>query len=233
MTYQQINKSGQRNNWMGGLNIGALKDGENHALLFSEWLIEKYATKQMPLTHLSGAGTPMPTISGLSMYPYIREARRILGRKAYDQKEFFMREQDIRADMSTSGRDFNPSKIGITHYAIDMHGCRYRNWEPSKSASSAPLTEEYVRPILIPLESLIPQKIDNLLIGSKGIAVSSIVNAATRVHVGEWAVGSASGAIAGWISKKYPDFTPEEILTRGKIKELQKYLEEQGVKFDI
>jgi len=233
MTYQQINKSGQRNNWMGGLNIGALKDGENHALLFSEWLIEKYATKQMPLTHLSGAGTPMPTSSGLSMYPYIREARRILGRDAYDQKEFFMREQDIRADMSTSGRDFNPSKIGITHYAIDMHGCRYRNWEPSKSASSAPLTEEYVRPILIPLESLIPQKIDNLLIGSKGIAVSSIVNAATRVHVGEWAVGSASGAIAGWISKKYPDFTPEEILTRGKIKELQKYLEEQGVKFDI
>jgi hypothetical protein len=231
MTYEQINKSGQRNNWMGGLNVGALKDGENHALLFSEWLMEKYATKQMPLTHLSGAGTPMPTASGLSMYPYIREGRRILGREAYGQKEFFMREQDIRLDMN--GRDFNPSEIGVTHYAIDMHGCRYRNWEPSKSASSAPMSEEQVRPILIPLESLIPQKIDNLLIGSKGIAVSSIVNAATRIHVGEWAVGSASGAIAGWIRTKYPDLTPQDILTKGKTKELQEYLEERGVKFNI
>jgi FAD dependent oxidoreductase len=231
MTYEQINKSGQRHNWLGGLNLKALKDGENHSLLFSEWLIEKYATKLMPLTHLAGAGTPLQTESGLSIYPYIREGRRILGREAYDQKEFFVREQDIRVDME--GRDFRNSKIGVTHYAIDMHGCRYRNWEPSKSPSSAPVSEEYVRPILLPLESLIPQKIDNLLIGSKGIAVSSIVNGATRIHVGEWAVGSASGAIAGWISKKYPEITPQGILTNGKIKDLQEYLLEQGIKFDL
>jgi len=231
MTYEQINTSGQRHNWLGGLNVKALKDGENHALLFSEWLIEKYATKKMPLIHLSGAGTPLPTESGLSIYPSIREGRRILGRAGYGQQQFLLTETDIRLDME--GRDFSPTQIGITHYAIDMHGCRYRNWQPSKSASSAPVAEDQVRPIVIPLESLIPQKIDNLLIGSKGIAVSSIVNAATRVHIGEWAVGSASGAIAGWIRTKYPDLTPQDILTKGKTKELQDYLKEQGVEFNI
>jgi FAD dependent oxidoreductase len=232
MSYEKINRSGQRHNWLGGLNIQALKDGENHSLLFSEWLLEKYSTPALPLAHLSGAGTPMTTASGLSLYPYIREGRRILGRAAYGQSEFFVREQDVRSDMS--GRDFRPTMIGVTHYAIDMHGCRYRNWEPSKSPSSAPVSEEQVRPILLPLESLIPQKIDNLLIGSKGIAVSHIVNASTRVHVGEWAVGAASGAIAGWITKQSDQtLTPHRILTKGLVEDLQRNLVDQGVKFDL
>lgn len=232
MTDEQIDASGQRQNWMGGLNFNALKEGENHALLFSEWLIENYATSEFPLTHLSGIGSPMPTESGLSLYPYIREGRRILGRSAYGQETFFMREQDLRRDM-VGGRDFRPSTIGITHYAIDMHGCRYRNWEPSKSPSSAPVNEDFVKPIYMPLESLIPLKLNNLLIGGKGIAVSHIVNGATRIHVGEWAVGAASGSTAAWIVKQQDlSLSPQEIIYRKLVPNLQKHLASQGIVLD-
>jgi hypothetical protein len=229
MTNEQIDASGQRQNWMGGLNFNALKEGENHALLFSEWLMDNHATSDFPLTHLSGIDSPMPTESGLSLYPYIREGRRILGRSAYGQTSFYMREQDLRKDMA-GGRDFRPSVIGITHYAIDMHGCRYRNWEPSKSPSSAPVNEDFVKPIIMPLESLIPLKINNLLIGGKGIAVSHIVNGATRIHVGEWAAGAASGATAAWIVKQQDlSLTPQEIIYRKLVPNLQKHLISQGI----
>ena len=229
LTDKQIREAGQQQNWLGGLNTKALKDGENHALLFAEWLMEKYVSNEFPLRLMSGPDSPMPTRSGLSMYPYIREGRRILGRTAYGQPEFFMREQDIRNDM-TGGRSFNPTSIGLTHYAVDMHGCRYRNWEPSKAPSSAPANEDKVLPIILPFESLIPQRIDNLLIGGKAIAVSHIVNAATRIHVGEWSAGAAAGAAAAWIAlQNDPSLTPQTIIDRGQIGDLQTHLRSQGL----
>ncbi|PZO39215.1 MAG: NAD(FAD)-dependent dehydrogenase [Pseudanabaena frigida] len=232
LTDKQIRDSGQQQNWLGGLNTTALKDGENHALLFAEWLMEKYASVEFPLRMMSGPDSPMPTESGLSMYPYIREGRRILGRAAYGQPEFFMREQDLRTDMA-DGRSFNKTSIGLTHYAIDMHGCRYRNWEPSKAPSSAPANEDKVRPIIMPLESLIPQRIDNLLMGGKAIAVSHIVNGATRIHVGEWSAGAAAGSTAAWIVlQEDPSLTPQAILDRGKIGDLQAHLRSQGLLLD-
>ncbi|MCL1492767.1 MAG: FAD-dependent oxidoreductase [Pseudanabaena sp. Salubria-1] len=229
LTDKQIQDSGQQQNWLGGLNTSALKDGENHALLFAEWIMDKHASAQFPLRLMSGPDSPMPTESGLSMYPYIREGRRILGRSAYGQSEFLMREQDIRNDME-GGRNFNATSIGLTHYAIDMHGCRYRNWEPSKAPSSAPANEDKVRPIILPFESLIPQRIDNLLMGGKAMAVSHIVNGATRIHVGEWSAGAAAGAAAAWIVlQDDPSLTPQAILDRGRIGELQELLKAQGM----
>ncbi|WP_228041005.1 FAD-dependent oxidoreductase [Nodosilinea sp. LEGE 07088] len=52
--------------------------------------------------------------------------------------------------------------MGLTHYAIDIHGCRYRNWHPSGEAINAPAQEPHVKPLQLPLESLIPQGVDNL-----------------------------------------------------------------------
>jgi hypothetical protein len=232
MTDELLASSGQRQNWMGGLALSALKDAENHALLFSEWLIETKSQRSQgfPLTHLSGAESPLGTLSGLSMTPYIREGRRILGRAAYNQYEFMMRESDIRVDMS-GGRDFSATAIGVTHYDVDIHGCRYRNWEPSNEATSAPTKEFNVRPVVIPLESLIPQRIDNLLIGGKSIAVTHIVNAATRLHYGEWTIGAAAGTTAAWlINQNQPDLTPERIITRNLMPKLQQALKQQGLR---
>ncbi len=226
MPSEAIQSSGQFQDWLGGLNLTALSHGEERALIFSDWLVEKSA---IPLTHLFGEGTPIATRSGLSVYPYIREGRRILGRNAYGQEQFMIREQDIRYDLA-GGRDFRASAVGVTHYAVDMHGCRYNNGKPSGEASSAATTEGLVRPIVIPLESLIPQKIDNLLIGGKAIAVSHIVNSATRVHAGEWVIGSAAGSTAAWLTKQNNSaIAPFEIVSKGLMPNLQAYLRSQGI----
>jgi FAD dependent oxidoreductase len=229
---QKISKTGQHQNWMGGLSMESLRHAENHSFIFAEWLMETQAQPNLPLTYLYGADEPMGTVSGLSIMPYIREGRRIMGRSAYGQDQFMMREPDLRKDMRGS-RDFSPTSVGVTHYSIDMHGCRYRNSEYSWEASSAPVEDSSkIKPIVIPLEALIPQGVDNLLIGGKGIAASHIVNAATRVHYGEWVIGSAAGATAGWITTQQPDLTPAMIVPKNYTGELQQYLEEQGARVD-
>ena len=226
---KKISESGQHQNWMGGLSLSSLRHAEEHALLFAEWLMETQESQSFPLTYLYGPDAPMGTASGLSMMPYIREGRRILGRSAYGQYEFMMREADIRVDMR-GARDFKPTTIALTHYGIDMHGCRYRNWKESWEASSAPVRDEsLIKPIYIPLEALIPQEVDNLLIGGKSIAATHIVNASTRLHYGEWVVGGAAGATAGWlINHKQPGLLPPVLVRQKLVDELQQYLRDQG-----
>lgn len=229
---KQISASGQHDNWMGGLSLSALRHAEEHAMLFAEWLIETQAAPDTPLTYLSGKDMPMATASGLSMMPYIREGRRILGRTAYGQYEFMMREADLRADMR-GGRDFTPTAVALTHYNIDMHGCRYRNWSESWEASSAPLRDErLIKPIYIPLEALVPQAVDNLLIGGKSIAASHIVNGSTRVHYGEWVIGGAAGATAGWLVTQAPDRRPVDIPQMQLTTQLQDHLRKQGLRLN-
>jgi len=229
---RQLESSGQRQNWMGGLSTIALRHAEDHALLFAQWLLENQSQPGFPLTYLSGTEAPMGTLSGLSMMPYLREGRRILGRSAHGQPEFFLREADLRRDM-TNGRDFGETSIAVTHYAIDMHGCRYRNWGPSWEANSAPVKATTVRPLQVPLEAIIPQGVDNLLIGGKSLAVSHIANAVTRVHYSEWNIGAASGSTAAWLIKQAPpNITAAEIVSRQLMPRLQRYLVSQGLRLD-
>ncbi|NJO80075.1 MAG: FAD-dependent oxidoreductase [Cyanobacteria bacterium RM1_2_2] len=229
---KRIDATGQHENWMGGLSLSALRHAEEHALLFAEWLMETQSSPGLPLAFLAGQTAPMATNSGLSMMPYIREGRRILGRPAYGSADFMMREPDLRTDMR-GGRDFTPTAVALTHYRIDIHGCRYRNWSESWEASSAPLEDEtHIKPIYIPLEALIPQGVDNLLIGGKSIAASHIVNAATRVHHGEWVTGGAAGATAGWLVKQHPDRLPTSITSAQLVPELQKHLRQQGLRLE-
>jgi FAD dependent oxidoreductase len=227
---EKLTSTGQYQNWMGGLSWSALRHAETHALLFAQWLIDHQSQPEFPLTYVMGKDSPMGTASGLSLYPYIREGRRILGRSGYGDQAFLMREADLRKDMS-GGRNFSPSAIAITHYAIDIHGCRYRNWEPAWEAQRAGSIESKVHPAIIPLESLIPQGVDNLLIGSKAIAVTHIVNSLTRVHYGEWSIGGAAGATAGWLITKAPDVIPADIVPKGLMPQLQQHLRQQGLRF--
>ncbi|MGF1458016.1 MAG: FAD-dependent oxidoreductase [Leptolyngbyaceae cyanobacterium] len=232
MSPEAIQETGQYQNWMGGLSIQALKNGENHALLFAEWLIDNQATAEFPLTFLYGPDAPMWTQSGLSMVPYIREGRRIIGRPAYGQEQFMMTERDLRVDIP-GGREFAPTAVALTHYDIDIHGCRYRNWQPSFEATRASVNERLARPLPIPLEALVPIGVDNLLIGGKSIAGSHIVNAMTRVHYGEWSVGAAAGATAGWLTEmaQPADLTPAQIVVTNQIGDLQNYLVDQNLRY--
>jgi hypothetical protein len=88
-----------------------------------------------------------------------------------------------------------------------------------------------VRPIQLPLESLIPQGVDNLLIGGKALAATHIANASTRIHYGEWQAGSAAGVTAGWlVSPDTPIHDPSEVIPSGYMGVLQGVMGQHGLR---
>ena len=98
-----------------------------------------------------------------------------------------------------------PDAVGIGHYAIDFHPCM------AKSPVEAPGNTEragerrgagQAYPFQIALRAMIPQKIDNLLVGGKSIATSHIAAAAYRVHSFEWSSGAAAGTVASFALKQ-------------------------------
>jgi FAD dependent oxidoreductase len=92
-----------------------------------------------------------------------------------------------------------PDAVGIGHYAIDFHPCM-TNSPPEAPGNTEREGERrgagQAYPFQIALRSMIPQKIDNLLVGGKSIATSHIAAAAYRVHSFEWSAGAAAGTIA-------------------------------------
>ena len=253
-TREQLQQTGQLQpgGWLGGLRTEALQKAEEHALSYFYWLVEgttdsqlgKGAKKPNPNNRfLAGLDSPMGTAHGLSKYPYIREARRIIGRPSFTFPDgFTINEIDIshrnyqddyyRQNLSPdayrrlqamlaglegldvlSGKlspdavsrrqrsTIYPDSVGIGHYAIDFHPCMVlsppeapENKEREGERQGA--GESY--PFQIPLRAMIPQKIDNLLVAGKAIAVSHIAAAAYRVHSFEWSSGAAAGMTAAF-----------------------------------
>ena len=100
-SHEQLEARGQLNpgGWMGGLRTETLRRGEENAYSYYHWLVEGETDsqlgegiKQPHPNHrfLSGFETPMGTAHGLSKHPYIREARRIIGRPSYGFANGFM-----------------------------------------------------------------------------------------------------------------------------------------------
>ncbi len=256
-TRQQLEAAGQLNpgNWMGGLRIESLRKAEENAFGFFYWLFAGTTDSQLGdgvkqqepnIRFLSGLDSPMGTVHGLSKYPYMREARRIIGRPSWGAPEGFgIWEIDI------SRRDYNdeyyrktlspdeyrrlkaalagleatsvisgqkppekairrtrstifPDAVGIGHYAIDFHPCMTKS-PPEAPGNTARAGEGrgagQAYPFQIALRAMIPQKIDNLLVGGKSIATSHIAAAAYRVHSFEWSAGAAAGTTAAFALK--------------------------------
>ncbi len=106
-TRRQLKNMNQLNpgKWMGGLRKEALRKGEEHAKGYFYWLILGTTDSQIKkgrkkinknTSYLKGLKSPMGTYFGLSKYPYIRESRRILGRKSFTHRNgFSINEIDI------------------------------------------------------------------------------------------------------------------------------------------
>ena len=113
--------------------------------------------------------------------------------------------QSVEDTKSRSRATIYPDSVGIGHYAIDFHPCM------SNSPPEAPGNTEregtrkgqgQAYPFQIPLRAMIPQKIDNMLVAGKSIAVSHTAAAAYRVHSFEWSAGAAAGITAAFSLEK-------------------------------
>ena len=113
LTEDQLRASGQLEpgGWLGGLRTETLRRGEENAIGFFYWLTTGTTDSQIDDSwkepepynlYMQGLDSPMNTAHGLSKYPYIREARRIVGRPSPGYESGFM-----ISEIDFSWNDFN------------------------------------------------------------------------------------------------------------------------------
>lgn len=132
--------------------------------------------------------------------PYVREGLRL-------EALYMLREQDIRSTHREPlwARVMPPDAVFGFHFFIDFHptrrsyeaGDRSGPWRCLHTASRNWHTE--TDRAVFPLRGLVPVERDGLLGASKNIGVSSIVQAALRLHGQMMLVGQASATLA-WMS---------------------------------
>ena len=163
------------------------------------------------------------TEDGLAKYPYIRESRRI-------KAEFTVLEQHVGAEarmkLLGKGRDEVTAEkfadsVGVGSYRIDLH--------PSTGGNN--YIDISSLPFQIPLGTLIPRRMENLLPACKNLGVTHITNGCYRLHPVEWGIGEAAGALASFcLIKKEP---PRQVRGDAKLrKEFQRLLTSHGVELE-
>lgn len=122
------------------------------------------------------------TTDGLAKAPYIRESRRI-------RAQYTVVEQDVSlAERGERGAVNYDDSVGIGMYRIDLH--------PSTGGDN--YIDVGSTPFQIPLGSLIPQRMRNLLPAAKNIGTTHITNGCYRLHPVEWNIGESVGALAAY-----------------------------------
>lgn len=160
----------------------------------------------------------MGTSDGLSMFPYIRESRRI---KALTT----ICEGDVSATGPLPRARIYDDSVGVgNYYLVDIHTCV---GDPRSLAVPIQGTVR-AKPFQIPLGALIPAVGGNVLAGQKNLGVTHVANGAYRMHPTEWSVGEAAGTLASFCLEH--GATPAEVRgTRKLLRKLQVRLLNQGV----
>jgi hypothetical protein len=152
----------------------AIKKAKDHTLGFVYFMQTELGWKTL------GLSDEFQTEDKLPLMPYHREGRRIHGlarpnmnhlEKPYDQAEPLYR-----------------TGIAVGDYPVDQHH--------GKNTNAPDLYYVPVPSFSIPLGSLIPEGVDNLIVAEKSISVSNIVNGASRLQPVVMGIGQAAGTLA-------------------------------------
>lgn len=155
------------------------------------------------------------TEDGLAMYPYIRESRRI-------KAEFTILEQHVSPRIrGDKGAQKFEDTVGIGHYSMDLH----------PSTGNRNYIDNYSYPFQIPLGSMIPVRVENLIPACKNIGTTHITNGAYRLHPVEWNIGESAGFLAAYALDH--NTTPRAVRNdKEKLADFQRYIENQGIELD-
>jgi len=160
----------------------------------------------------------MGTCDGLAKYPYVRESRRI-------KAMFTVFEEHVGKQnrAMVTGREDNramefPDSIGTGYYHIDLH--------PSSGGDNYIDFESL--PFQIPLGSLIPVRMQNLIPACKNIGTTHITNGCYRLHPVEWNIGESAGVLIAFSLQK--KVQPRQVYEKHQLlEEFQKLLISQGI----
>ena len=167
-----------------------MDEAKRLSLAFLYWL-----QTEVPRDEGTGFGYPelklrrdiMGTNDGLSMEPYVRESRRIIGRTRILAEDLLVDSQPY-----ARAKTYQDS-VGIGWYFMDLHPAPGNN----KSMFAA------TRPFQIPMGALIPSDCHNLILACKNIATTHLSNGSYRLHPVEWNIGAAAGLIAKFASSRH------------------------------
>ncbi|WP_025683128.1 FAD-dependent oxidoreductase [Paenibacillus maysiensis] len=127
-------------------------------------------------------GDFLGTSDGLAKAPYIRESRRI-------QAKYTISEFDVSRELrGTDGPKRYADSVGVGSYHLDLH--------PTTVSQRTFYIPNY--PYEIPLGSLIPVRVRNLLPACKNIGMTQIANGCYRLHPTEWNIGESAGSLAAY-----------------------------------
>ncbi|MDO7906843.1 FAD-dependent oxidoreductase [Paenibacillus sp. JX-17] len=127
-------------------------------------------------------GDVLGTRDGLAKTAYIRESRRI-------RALYTVTEHDVSKELRGSlGIRRYTDSVGVGSYHLDLH--------PTTGSQRTFYIPNY--PYEIPLGSLIPVRLINLLPACKNIGMTQIANGCYRLHPTEWNIGESAGFLAAY-----------------------------------
>ncbi len=136
----------------------------------------------------------MGTEDGLAQAPYIRESRRI--KAVFTVTENHVGVSARAALLGKKPGEFTaekfPDAVGTGSYRIDLH--------PSSAGNN--YLDVSSLPFQIPLGSLIPMRVENLLPACKNIGTTHITNGCYRLHPVEWSIGEAVAELVAFSLSK-------------------------------
>jgi len=140
-----------------------------------------FIQNELGFRNLGLADDEFPTADRMPLIPYHREGRRMKGVVRFSMKNI--------SEPFTWGDPLYRTGISVGDYPIDHHHKKNRN---------APQHLEFypVPSFNVPMGSLIPEKMNGLVVAEKGISVSNVVNGTTRLQPCVLLTGQAAGMIA-------------------------------------
>jgi len=162
-----------------------LEKAKNYTLQFVYYIQNELGYKNLGL-----ADDEFKTSDLLAYAPYHREGRRVKG-MAYLNYNHVAAPYSQKEPLYRTG-------ISVGDYPVDHHHKK----NPNAPALGFPLIPSFS----IPLGSLIPEKIDGLLVSDKAISVTNLINGSTRLQPVVLLTGQAAGTLAALsvLEKKQP-----------------------------
>lgn len=138
---------------------------------------------ELGFNNLGLADDEFPSEDRMPLIPYHRESRRVHGLARYDLNDM--------CDPYGQDDALYRTCVAVGDYPVDHHHKRYDGPDS--------LPNLYFHPVPsfgLPLATMIPRDVDNLIVAEKSISVSNIVNGATRLQPVVMQIGQAAGALS-------------------------------------
>lgn len=173
-----------------------------HALGFLYFLQTRLGYKNLGL-----ADDEYPTSDALPFFPYHRESRRIEGEYLFTMDE------------ATDRYAFTGYRTGIAvgDYPVDHHHFACPEWRKYSHLWFAKIPS-----FSLPLGTLVPLEVEDLIVAEKSVSVSNLVNGATRLQPVVCEIGQAAGTLAALAVKGGHDVRDV------KVRDVQRALLESG-----